>query len=357
MDEGIRGVRDRKLDSNEIRFFIIVPIYNVQLYLSRCIESVLNQTFENFILILINDGSTDNSYNIALNYKNKRIIFLNQENSGPSIARNNGLECVKKIVNGGGQRGNEYIVFLDSDDFLEFNALEVVAKNICKFNVDVVVYNNILSVDNNGNIGVFEYHPLPSFLENKLFKEKEVFTFLENRFLTGPQYFVINANFLFKNNLSFMKGIIYEDVLFCTLAIFYAKSVYVDSTPIYNYFLSPDSIMRGKMNRNKRKIAIHSYYKIIIFYYDLYSTHLSNPILKKHFLNNATRFYKELLRQLQFSGYKDASFKKRDIAFFLSHLSFKYKFCFYFPRIYGFPKKLRIFFTTFKMKVKSFFTS
>ena len=352
MDEGIGGVKDRKVDSNEIRFFIIVPIYNVQLYLSRCIESVLNQTYKAFTLILINDGSTDNSYNIALNYKDERIILLNQENNGPSIARNKGLEYVQKIAYGGGQRGNEYILFLDSDDFLEFSALEVVAKTICKFNVDVVVYNNILSVDNNGNIGVFEYHPLPSFLENKLFKEKEIFAFLADEFITSTPLFVINANFLFKNNLSFMKGIIYEDVLFCTLAIFYAKSVYVDSTPIYKYFLSPDSIMRGKMNRNKRKIAIHSYYKIIIFYYDLYSTHLSNPILKKHFFNNALRFYKELLRQLQFSGYRDANFKKSDIAFFLPYLPFRYKFCFHFPRVYGLPKKLRIslkhFFESFK---------
>lgn len=341
------------VDSNEIRFFIIVPIYNAQSYLSRCIESVLNQTYKAFTLILINDGSTDNSYNIALKYKDERIILLNQENSGPSIARNKGLECARKIANG--QRNNEYIVFLDSDDFLESSALEVVVRTLSRFNaIDVVVYNNILSLDSDGRVDIFSYHPLPSSLENKLFQEKEIFAFLENEFIASAPLFVINANLIFKNNLSFMKGIIYEDVLFCTLAIFYAKSVYVDSTPIYNYFLSPDSIMRGKMDKNKRKLAIESYRQIVIFYYDLYSKHLNNQFLRKHFFNNALRFYKELLRQLQFSGYKNASLKKQDIAFFLPHLPFKYRFCFYFPRVYGLPKKLRISFKHFLESLKKF---
>ncbi|MWW92883.1 glycosyltransferase family 2 protein, partial [Francisella tularensis] len=76
---------------------IIIPIYNTQQYLSRCLESVINQTYKNLEIILINDGSTDNSLSICQKYKSKdsRIVLLNQQNSGQALARNNALDIAK----------------------------------------------------------------------------------------------------------------------------------------------------------------------------------------------------------------------------------------------------------------------
>jgi len=91
-------------------FSIIVPIYNVELYLKECLDSILSQTFNDFELILVNDGSTDKSGDIAKEYKNKynNIKLIDKENGGLSSARNAGI---KKAI-------GDYILFIDSDDML-----------------------------------------------------------------------------------------------------------------------------------------------------------------------------------------------------------------------------------------------
>ena len=99
---------------------IIVPIYNVEKYLSRCVDSILNQTFTDFELILVDDGSTDNSGKICDEYAEKdcRIKVIHKDNWGVSSARNVGLE----------NSVGEYIMFCDSDDFVEKNAVSVAEK-------------------------------------------------------------------------------------------------------------------------------------------------------------------------------------------------------------------------------------
>ena len=95
---------------------IIVPVYNAEKYLSRCIDSILRQTFADFELILVNDGSSDKSKEICEKYleSDPRIKLINQENSGVSAARNTGLD----------NASGEYIGFVDSDDFIEKNMYE-----------------------------------------------------------------------------------------------------------------------------------------------------------------------------------------------------------------------------------------
>lgn len=97
-------------------FSIIIPVYNVDKYLSQCLDSILGQSFGNYELILINDGSKDKSLNICQNYRKKddRIILINQENQGPSSARNKGLNSAR----------GKYVMFIDSDDWIEPNSLQ-----------------------------------------------------------------------------------------------------------------------------------------------------------------------------------------------------------------------------------------
>ena len=97
-----------------VKFSIIIPIYNSEPFLKRCLDSVMAQTFEDFQVICIDDGSTDNSFNILTKYqlKDKRIKVISQKNSGQGSARNKGIEY---ILN---NSMSEYIYFLDSDDFI-----------------------------------------------------------------------------------------------------------------------------------------------------------------------------------------------------------------------------------------------
>lgn len=111
---------------------IIVPVYNAEKYIDRCIRSVLLQTFNDFELILVDDGSSDASLHICKSYANEseKITLVSQSNSGVSAARNKGLSVAK----------GEYVLFVDSDDALEINACETLINHQNTFNDDCVIY-------------------------------------------------------------------------------------------------------------------------------------------------------------------------------------------------------------------------
>ena len=110
---------------------IIVPVYNVEKYLSKCIEILINQTYTNIEILLINDGSTDNSKKICEQFKEKdsRIKLINKENGGLSDARNKGLQ----------EAIGKYIAFVDSDDYVEKNYIETLYSLITKFNSEIAI--------------------------------------------------------------------------------------------------------------------------------------------------------------------------------------------------------------------------
>ena len=109
---------------------IIIPVYNVQEYLKKCLDSVINQTYKNIEIIIVNDGSTDNSYDICKEYEEKdpRVLIINQKNKGLSNARNTGMNKVS----------GDYIYFVDSDDWLRTDAVEISINLAKKYNADCV---------------------------------------------------------------------------------------------------------------------------------------------------------------------------------------------------------------------------
>lgn len=147
---------------------VIIPIYNCEKYIGRCIESILNQTYKNFEIICIDDGSTDSSLNIISTYENKidrkRIIVKSIKNSGPSIARNEGI----KIANG------KYITFVDSDDMLNEKYLEVLYK-IAKIKDIKIVRCNYKIFNKKGEFKNSEYNSQDKLLEKNSFFEHEMF--------------------------------------------------------------------------------------------------------------------------------------------------------------------------------------
>ena len=112
---------------------IIVPVYNVEEYLKQCLDSILEQTFSDYEVILVNDGSTDNSGLICQEYaeKDSRIRYFEKENGGLSDARNYGIE----------QAQGEYLTFVDSDDFLDKMHLNVLYTALVSNNVDISIVN------------------------------------------------------------------------------------------------------------------------------------------------------------------------------------------------------------------------
>lgn len=125
---------------NQALISVIIPVYNVEKYLVECLESVINQTYTNLEIILVDDGSTDSSPQICDEYvgKDERITVIHQKNSGPSKTRNTGLE----------NANGKYVYFLDSDDYIESNALELLLNKAESGSADLVFFDAHSFADN-----------------------------------------------------------------------------------------------------------------------------------------------------------------------------------------------------------------
>lgn len=120
---------------------IIVPAYNVEKYISQCLDSLVNQTYKNIEIIVINDGSSDNTFSTIKKYaeNDNRVIAINQANKGVSASRNIGLE---KLT-------GEYVTFVDSDDWIELDACEKMLEHVINNNADIGIFSYIREYDNN----------------------------------------------------------------------------------------------------------------------------------------------------------------------------------------------------------------
>ena len=206
---------------------IIVPVYNVEKYLSECLESLINQIYKNIEIILINDGSTDSSLKICQKYKKKdnRIKLINKKNEGVSKARNIGVK----------EATGKYILFVDSDDYLSSNAVETLSKHKLTDTLLIYGYNRIyknkiiekcdkeLVLDSQLQMkrNIFLNDNIGGFIANKMF-EKNV---------------LIENNILFDENLSYC-----EDLVFVCEYIKYCKKFIYINIPLYNYRMRKSSV-------------------------------------------------------------------------------------------------------------------
>lgn len=226
---------------------VIVPVFNVEKYLCKCIDSILNQTYKNLEIILIDDGSTDKSGTICDTYtkKDSRIKVIHQNNEGLSAARNAGLDIAK----------GDYISFIDSDDFIDPDMFDVLLCNLEKNKADICacgfkkVYNDTDSSNS-----------LNKFLEyNKTFSRHEAMESLcENKIIN----FSVNDK-LFKkslfNDLRFTEGIIFEDMDLVYKLIDKSNKIFFICEPKYNYRIRQGSILHG--NFSTKKMELISVYK------------------------------------------------------------------------------------------------
>lgn len=172
---------------------IIVPVYNSEKYLSKCLDSLVNQTLQDIEIIIINDGSTDNSQNIIDNYIKKhptKIKNFFQQNSGQASARNFGIKNAK----------GEFIAFVDSDDYLELDAYEKAYTFAMQNNFDIVSFNFWEeTVDNKYKSSYRKFTDVEPDIKYVLNE-------------TSPCNKIIKTNLFIKNNIKFLDNYIYEDL-------------------------------------------------------------------------------------------------------------------------------------------------
>lgn len=218
---------------------IIVPIYNVEELLPRCIDSLIGQQYQNIEIILVNDGSTDSSEAICREYLNRdsRIKLINKENGGLSSARNAGLKLSK----------GEYILFVDSDDYVTSDFCSVGVDGFLNHNADVVIFgfNNIF-VDTNK---IIEKHCRKSRV---ISKEEALKGTLIDGYINSLAWNKAYKRELF-DNIKYPEGMVFEDVG-TTYKIFdKANTIYISSNITYNYELRNGSIS-NKWWCNDKKI-------------------------------------------------------------------------------------------------------
>ncbi len=185
---------------------IIVPIYNAERYLKKCIDSILNQTKEELEIILVNDGSKDNSEEIIKSYNDKRIKYYKNKNQGIGKTRNFGIQ----------KATGKYLMFLDSDDFLEKDACEKLYNKAETYGLDVVICD-FYKIFDNGNT---EEVRIPTFRPTSLKDNPKIL----NEYL-APWAKIYKRNLIVKNEIKFIENLKYEDAPFVLEALDKAKKI------------------------------------------------------------------------------------------------------------------------------------
>jgi len=214
-----------------VKISVIVPVYNTFLYLEKCLDSIFNQTLEEIEVIVINDGSTDDSLKTIKKYYKKykdKMVIIDKKNEGQAVARNLGIKKAK----------GEYICFIDSDDWIDTNMFKHLYDSAFSNDYDIVYCNSNIVKDGN-------FFPL--LCEQYSCDNKK--NYIINNF--GPCAKLIKREIIVNNNLEFLEHRIYEDLAIVPAYALYAKKVGFVDKCYYNYFMRSGSTMNN-LTYNKK---------------------------------------------------------------------------------------------------------
>ena len=236
-----------------VKLSIIVPVYNAEKFLDKCIKSVQAQTLQDFELILINDGAKDNSLVICQTYakQDDRVKIFDQENSGQSKARNVGLENAK----------GEYVAFLDSDDWVDRDYYEKLV-TACEKNDAEVSCGSILRVRKN-----YQKYRIKYTEEKVYIKPQEKIDVAHVPDMCYVWNKVYRKEFLDRINLKFVEGMFFEDVDFVTRAVYFSNKLVTVPDTYYHYWTNWNSTVKTmKLSDKKRADSLKSKEMVLKFF-------------------------------------------------------------------------------------------
>lgn len=250
-------------------FSVIVPIYNVQRFLPLCIKSLTNQTFEDFEIICVNDGSTDGSRALLEQYAqaDARITLINQENRGLGGARNTGVRAAK----------GDYLVFVDSDDWLALDALQKMSESVKQNEADMYMFELSEFVDQTMQLKPYDY--LKRFAGFEICNIKDI----ADRMFIAPS--VCNKfyrrDFWLNNKLFFEEKVYFEDIPVHTKSMILAQKIAFCRHNLYYYRIRANSIMNSGYSDKKIDDLVHAFVSKINWLkqeniYDEYREYLAN---------------------------------------------------------------------------------
>ena len=281
------GCRNRGLRIVEVKMkkvSIIVPIYNAEKWLNRCIDSLINQTYKNLEIILLNDGSKDDSKKIIESYKDKRIVFIDKENTGVGSTRNLGIEkCT-----------GDYIMFVDSDDYIELTCVEKLLAKAEKDKCDLVLSNYYLDTTKTYEI-IF-----PDFVDGSLKDNPDIVSSIN----LAPWNKLYSKNLFKDTDNRFIVGLKYEDAPVVIQALRDAKKIGMVNECLFHYVIQKSG---ETITRDERIFDIIEICKIIM-----------NKLEKVDYVNKTNLIVKILVPYLKNSRYipdKNLRYRFIDAAF------------------------------------------
>lgn len=254
---------------------IIVPVYKVEEYLQRCVDSILNQTYNNIELILVDDGSPDRCGDMCDQYriKDSRIKVIHKENGGLSDARNAGIKFAK----------GKYITFIDSDDWISNNYIEILYDLLVSKDADISVCNFIRTETEEIEI---------SSLRKKIYEFSNVQA-LENLCGEFNVQLTVSWGKLYKTELfkeiRFPVGKIHEDEFTTYKVLYKANKIVLTTEPLLYYWQRPDSIMGVGFKLKNKLHAIEALHERAEFFNDIGRNNLKDKTIKSLF-----RMYKSI---------------------------------------------------------------
>lgn len=280
---------------------IIVPIYNAQNCIEKCIDSIINQTKKELEIILINDGSTDDTDKIIKKYNDKRIKYFINNNCGIGSTRNFGIE----------KATSKYILFIDSDDYLELDACEKLYKKIEADKSDIVVYNfNKIEKD------IVEKVTIQPFLKTKLMNTPHILLDIN----MSPWNKLYKRELIIKNKIRFVENLKYEDAPFVAEALYKAENISYLNEYLYNYIIHSNSettirdkkmfdiikivdIIRKKLNEPYLTDTINKLTVRILTNYTIQQRYNKNKIERNKFIDKAFDYLKNNVKDYKNNKY------------------------------------------------------
>ena len=268
---------------------IILPVFNVEDYIVKCLDSLINQSLQDIEIICINDGSTDNSLEIMKAYeqKDKRILVIDQENKGQGAARNKGLEVAQ----------GEYIGFVDPDDWVDTDMYEQMYNQAKALNSEIVICDYIRYIEKNGRNWQQQY-----FRRATSVKSSEIFDvpsrknldkdIINPSLLISPCYCwnkIYKREFLQKNNMLFPNDRCYEDVMFILKSHILADNISYINKGYYYYRVNETSTLRTIENRYLCLLKVFEDVRNYLKEINLYDEFIDN--LKYFILMNTVFIY------------------------------------------------------------------
>ncbi|WP_051258390.1 glycosyltransferase family 2 protein [Atopococcus tabaci] len=263
---------------------IIVPAYNVENYIEECVDSLLAQTYSPIEVIVLDDGSTDQTVKLLRSYEDTILLFENKENKGQGARRNQGMKIAK----------GKYLYFMDSDDWLEKDAIEKLVKQMSKTDADLVRFNGTVFYENSFETiqqeGRYDFsHQL---VHQKVYAGDELLHKNRKSFSASPCLYLIKKEVIDTHGLFFLEGVLHEDEYFTARLFSVVEKMTYLNEAFYHRRYRDGSTMT-KQSEEHQKRSFDSY--LVVF------CTLENDIQNLNLTTKQKRFLKRQLLSI-YSG-------------------------------------------------------